>query len=256
MSAAGTLAAPDRCIIRPRPDSLAELRLFCIAAAGSSASAFFEWGRLLPQGIELCAIQLPGRQQRAGERPYTRMALAIQEVRKAIAPYLDRPFGIFGTCTGSLLGYELAQRLRDDAGAQMLGLYVSCCRAPHLPDRDAPIHALGDDLLWAEVDRLGGTPAMVLERPELRALLGPTLRADFEMAETYHYRPAAPLDCQITVFGGAQDRIVSRDELDGWREHTTADCSVRLIDGGHYLLDSAADELTRLISASLLAAAA
>ncbi|MEJ2410177.1 MAG: thioesterase domain-containing protein [Novosphingobium sp.] len=256
MSMTETFAASDRCIIRPRPDSLAEVRLFCIAAAGSAASSFFDWGRLLPQGVELCAIQLPGRQQRAGERAYTRMPLALQEVRKAIAGYLDRPFGIFGTCTGSLLGYELAQRLRNEPGAQMLGLYVSCCRAPHLPDRDAPIHALGDDALWAEVERLGGTPAMVLERPELRAMLEPTLRADFEMAETYHYRVAEPLDCPITVFGGAQDTIVSRDELEGWREHTTADCNVRLIDGGHYLLDSAADELTRLISASLLAAAA
>lgn len=251
-----TLAAPGRCIIRPRPDSLAEIRLFCIPAAGSSASAFFEWGRLLPPGIELCVIQLPGRQQRAAERPFTRMALAIQEIRKAMLGYIDRPFGIFGTCTGSLLGYELAQRLRSEPGARMLGLYVSCCRAPHLPDRDAPIHALKDDDLWAEVDRLGGTPAMVIERPELRAMLGPTLRADFEMAETYHYRPAPPLDCPISVFGGAHDAIVSRDELEAWRERTTAACELRMIDGGHYLLDSAADELTRRISASLMAAAA
>lgn len=255
MTAVGTIAPAERCIIRPRPDSLASIRLFCIAAAGSSASAFFEWGRLLPPEIELCAIQLPGRQQRAGERPYTRMALALLEVRAAIAGYLDRPFGIFGTCTGALLGYELAQRLRGEPGAALLGLFVACCRAPHLPDRDAPIHARDEEGLWDEVERLGGTPAMVLERPELRALLAPTLRADFELAETYHYRPAPPLDCPITVFGGAADTIVSRDELEGWRTHTTGACGVRLIDGGHYLLDSAADELTRLISASLIAAA-
>ncbi|KVG80195.1 hypothetical protein WJ61_13180 [Burkholderia ubonensis] len=252
MSTLDLAAAPERCIIRPRPDSLARFRLFCIAAAGSSASAFFEWARLLPRGIELCAIQLPGRQQRASERPFTRMPLAVQEARKAVGALMDRPFAIFGTCTGSLLGYDLAQKLRDDAGDRLRGLYVSCCRAPHLPDRDAPIHALDDAALWAEVERLGGTSALVLDSAEMRAMIAPTLRADFEMAETYHYRAAAPLDCPITVFGGARDTIVSRDELDGWRMHSSVGCDVTIIDGGHYLLDSAADELTRLIATSLL----
>ena len=133
-------AAVDRWITTFRPNSLARLRLFCLPAAGN-ASAFQEWSNLLPGEIDVCAVQLPGRQQRAAEQPYTRMGLAVQALEQAIRPYLDLPFAIFGTCTGSLVGFELAQRLRRTLDIQPSYFFASCCRAPHLPDRDLPIHA-------------------------------------------------------------------------------------------------------------------
>ena len=163
-------------------------------------------------------------------------------------PYLDMPFAIFGTCTGSLVGYELAQRLRRTMGVQPACLFVSCCRAPHLPDRDLPIHALPEDKLWAEIERLGGTPAIVTEHPEMRAMLSPVLRADFELAETYQYRDMRPLDCPVTVFGGSHDRVVSLDELAAWCEHTTGAFETPVLNGGHYLIESARDELLRAIA--------
>jgi medium-chain acyl-[acyl-carrier-protein] hydrolase len=241
-------AGADRWITTFRPNSLARLRLFCLPAAGGNASAFQEWSNLLPGEIDVCAVQLPGRQQRAAEQPYTRMGLAVQALEQAIRPYLDLPFAIFGTCTGSLVGFELAQRLRRTLDIQPSYFFASCCRAPHLPDRDLPIHALPGDKLWAEIERLGGTPAIVTEHPEMQAVLSPVLRADFELAETYLYRNSPPLDCPLTVFGGMHDPIVSPVELAGWRDHTTGAFETLMLDGGHYLIDSARDQLVRAIA--------
>ena len=202
----------------------------------------------MPCDVEVCALQFPGRQQRAAEPPLTRMPVAVQALRNAVRPYLDRPFAVFGICTGSLIGYSLAQRLRAEHGKQMLALIAACCRAPHMPDRDAPIHALAEDALWNEIRRLGGTSSEISENGDLRALLTPVLRADFEMAETYRHRDAPPLDCPIVVFGGSQDPVVSLEEIEAWRMHTTASFDVQMLDGGHYLLDGSSAALAAAIA--------
>lgn len=233
----------DRWIVKHQANSLARLRLFCFPIAGGNASAFQSWADQLPEHIEVCAIQLPGRQQRMAEPPYKRMPLVIQALERAIHPHLDLPFAIFGTCTGTLVGYELVQRLAWVAGVQPVHFLASCCRAPHLPDRDQPIHGLPENEMWAELERLGGTPPIISHHPALKSMLSPILRADFELAETYHYREAPSLNCPITVFGGIHDTVVSPDELAAWRTHTTAGFEVRMLGGGHYLLDSAGEEL-------------
>ncbi|MEK8168926.1 thioesterase domain-containing protein [Streptomyces sp. M19] len=42
----------------------ARCRLFCLPFPGAAASAFLPWSDLLPPDVELCAVQLPGREDR------------------------------------------------------------------------------------------------------------------------------------------------------------------------------------------------
>ena len=244
-------AVNDRWVVKPQPNSLARMRLFCFPVAGGNPSAFADWPASLPDDVEVCAIQFPGRQQRMAEAPFTRMPLAIQSLERALEPYLDLPYAIFGTCTGSLAGYECAQRLTRVHRAAPAHLFVSCCRAPHLPDRDAPIHCLQEDQLWHALEGLGGTPLVVTENPEIKCLLSPLLRADFELAETYRYREMPPLPCPITVYAGLNDTIVGLEENDAWRAHTRAAFELRQLDGGHYLLDTAGPQLLAALGDTL-----
>ena len=46
-----------------------ELRLFCLPCAGGGASAFRAWRDGLPASIDLCPVQLPGRENRLNEHP-------------------------------------------------------------------------------------------------------------------------------------------------------------------------------------------
>jgi medium-chain acyl-[acyl-carrier-protein] hydrolase len=241
----------NRWIVKPGPVPDARLRLFAVPFAGGNASVFQQWPPLLSDDVELCAVQFPGRQQRASEAPFKRMPLAVQALEGALAPLLDLPFVIFGNCTGSLAAFELARRLRSRSAVEPLALIVSCCRAPQMPDRDTPIHPLSDDELLKELNRLGGTPPAIIDHPELRALMLPTLRADFELAETYAYREDEPLRCPLFVYGGKQDSIVAPEELDGWREQTTGRFSVEMLDGGHYLIETARAEMLTRIAAAL-----
>ena len=45
----------------------ADFRLFCIPFAGGGASKYAPWKRLVPEGVELVPIQLPGREKRVRE---------------------------------------------------------------------------------------------------------------------------------------------------------------------------------------------
>jgi surfactin synthase thioesterase subunit len=69
-------------------------------------------------------------------------------------------------------------------------------------------------------------------------LMLPLLRADFSVVETYSYRPGAPLDCPVTVFGGLQDAEVSRQDLEAWGELTNAAFSLRMLAGDHFFLNT------------------
>lgn len=225
-------------------------RLFCFPYAGGGASSFRLWPNALPPGVNVCPVQLPGRENRLGEAPFTRLEPLVQTLDRLLRPYLDRPFAFFGHSMGALIAFELAHRL----GQNTLGpirLFVSGHSAPQIPRRRPPIHQLPDSELVEALRDFGGTPEAVLQHPELMELLLPTLRADFSVVETYVYSPHEPLACPISVFGGLQDSEVSRDDLNVWCDQTRSSCTVRMFPGNHFFLHGAQDLLLRAVAQDL-----
>ena len=74
--------------IRSGPTAPA-VRLFCFSYAGGGTSVFRGWRDHLPEGVEVCATQLPGRETRAGEVAYRRMEPLITDLETAITPLLE-----------------------------------------------------------------------------------------------------------------------------------------------------------------------
>src|SRR5438552_7109196 len=114
--------------LKPRPH--AAVRLFCFPYAGGGASAFRCWPDALPASIEVCPVQLPGRETRFREPPYTRLAPLAEALGHALRPFLDRPFAFFGHSMGALVAFELTRWLRRAGGPQPAHLFVSACAAP------------------------------------------------------------------------------------------------------------------------------
>src|SRR5579883_2155511 len=141
--------SPWRVCFKPNPQ--ARLRLFCFPYAGGAASIYRLWPQLLPETIEVHAIQLPGREGRLLEPTYVRLAPIIDEVTQAIAPLLDRPFALFGHSLGALLAFELARQLRRLQRPQPIHFFASARRAPQFADPDPPIHRLPDAEFLEEV---------------------------------------------------------------------------------------------------------
>ena len=237
-------------IARARPHPAARLRLFCFPPAGGGDALFRAWWQGLPADVEVCGIQLPGRDLRRREPPITRITPLVQALADALGPELARPYALFGHSTGARVAFELARerRRRDQPGPAVL--VVSGRPAPHCPERD-PMHALAAEPLIARLRRLGGTPEAVLREPELMAMFLPIVRADLEVNEVEAHRPEPPLGCPIVAFGGAHDERCRRDELAAWREHTRGAFTLELFPGGHFFVQTAGQALLAALGRAL-----
>ncbi|MFF3914202.1 thioesterase II family protein [Streptomyces sp. NPDC001852] len=204
----------------------ARRRLFVFPHAGAGASSY-RLAAYLPDTVEVCTVQLPGRENRFTDPALTSMDEAVAALAPLIAEHTDQPYAFFGHSMGSLIAFETARQLRRLGTRLPDRLFLSGMRAPGLPDRD-PRHTLPDDelLATAEFDDLDA---------ELRELLLPMLRADLTLCETYTHRTEAPLPCPLTVLAGSDDDSVDEAELDGWREHTSADFELHLFPGAPHL---------------------
>ncbi len=230
-----------------RQNPQARLRLFCFPYAGGGASIFRTWADQLPAELEVCTIQLPGRENRLMEPPFTRVAPLVTVLAEILRPYFDKPYAFFGHSMGALLSFELTRLLDDQKAPLPQCLFVSAHRAPHLPDHRAPIYNLPEPEFLQALLRLKGTSEELLQHTELIELMLPLLRADFAVAETYVYVPRRPLPCSISAFGGLADTEISEDEITAWREHTSSSFTARMLPGDHFFLVSAQSALLHAI---------
>jgi len=238
-----TSEAADPWILRPRPRPAARLRLLCIPHAGGGASAFRGWAELFPESIEVCPVQLPGREQRLREAPIDRLEPLVEALAGAVLRRREVPFAVFGHSNGALIGFELARRLRRLGEAGPVHLVASGRRAPHVPPPPPLTHGLPDDEFVAELSRLGGIPAQVRDHPELLELILPVLRADVAIHETYEYQDEAPLEIPITGYAGVDDPRAPPDTVAEWAYFTTREFALRTFPGGHFYLASDRDRV-------------
>ncbi len=244
-----TLKDPWIAFHKPRPQ--ARLRLFCLPFAGGGAISYREWSAEMPEEIEVMPVQLPGRERRLREQPFTRMDLLIDALSVAMAPYLDKPFAIFGHSMGAAIGYEWARRLERDHGPTPVKILVSARRAPHLSNTDKH-YLLPDDEFCDHLREMNGTPVEVLANPELMQLLLPLLRGDFELNDTHEPQLQPLLACPVTVYGGLEDVEVSRSDLSAWQDVTTGKYKLRMFAGDHFFLHDGRASLIGAVAEDLL----
>jgi surfactin synthase thioesterase subunit/glycosyltransferase involved in cell wall biosynthesis len=229
----------------------AAARLFCLPHAGAGASAFRGWGEDLPGSARICPIALPGRESRAGEAAFRELPALVAALGAALAPLTEAPYALFGHSMGAAIAFELTRWLRRGGLRLPLALFVSGARAPQTRlDREPEAEPTREELI-AELRAREGTPGGRLEDPELLRLWLPVVEADVALSRSYIYLPEAPLPVPLRAYGGADDPHVRREDLEGWREQTTASFELQLFPGGHFYLQQARAELLRALGREL-----
>jgi surfactin synthase thioesterase subunit/phosphopantetheinyl transferase len=225
--------------------------LFCLPYAGGGASGFRGWQEGFPAAVDVQPVHLPGRERRIAEP----LRLAPEEIARQLAARARRPYAIYGHSLGARLGFEVVRWLRRQGARLPLRLYAGACRAPHLADPLVRLADLPEDQFIRDLIALGGTPTDLRDQPELRELLLPVLRADFQWLKAQRYRPEAPLAIPLLAVAGAADRETSPLEMLGWSRHTTAWFRLHTLPGDHFFLRDAGPRLADLLAADLMAAA-
>jgi surfactin synthase thioesterase subunit len=229
-----------------RPSTRTRVRLFCFHHAGGNALVYRQWCAELPDWIDVCPVQLPGRGQRIDEPPFTRMHDLVDAfVSETDSLLLDIPVAVFGHSMGAAVAFAVAERL----GPAVAHVFAAGRRALSQPQR-GELHTLDDSGLERYLCRLNATPSIVFENPELRAYVLNVLRADLTLNASYwtdRPLPATPL----TVLGGSDDPEVSPESLDAWRALTRDLFRRVMFPAQHFFTITCRDAVQRLVVESL-----
>ncbi len=225
---------PEKWVFYFKRNPTASERLFCLPFAGTGATIFRGWENYLPAKIEICPVQLPGRETRLKESAFTRLYPLVEALAEGLEPLLDKPFSIFGHSMGALLAFELTRLLQEKKLPLPRQLFLSARPAPQFPGLKDETYRLPHNDFVAKLRQMNGTPEQVLNSPPLLEMLLPILRADFELCSTYNYLPAPPLSIPMRVYGGIADRTLPPESLAAWEALTTGKFSLQVFEGDHF----------------------
>ncbi|MEU3962680.1 alpha/beta fold hydrolase [Streptomyces buecherae] len=245
---------PQTWIRRFHPAADDAVRLVCFPHAGGSASFYFPVSAQLSPAVDVRAVQYPGRQDRRAEPTIDDLHRLADALVPALGPLADRPLAFFGHSMGAVVAYEVALRLAAAGAPPLVRLFVSGRRAPSRV-RAESVHERDDQGIVAELQRLSGTDAGLLDDPETRAMILPAIRGDYRAIETYRVTPGSTVRAPLSVLVGDSDPQVTLDEARAWSEHTTGPVDLRVFSGGHFYLSERSGEVIRLVADELANAA-
>ncbi|WP_194923267.1 thioesterase II family protein [Catenulispora pinisilvae] len=223
----------------------APARLVCLPHAGGSAPFFRPVALGLGQGVDVVAVQYPGRQERRSEPPITDMAELADQLTDVLRKQPESPTTLFGHSLGAVLAFEVAQRLEAD-GRPAVRIVASGRRGP-ATRRDEQIHLLDDDGILAELRKMNGTASMLLDDEELMRASLPALRADYTAVERYSCGPDVSVSCPISVLTGDSDPKTTLDEARAWEQHTSGGFEFHVFQGGHFFLSERPAEVMAVL---------
>jgi acyl transferase domain-containing protein/surfactin synthase thioesterase subunit/acyl carrier protein len=268
-------------LVRRDTKSAPRLRLFCLPPGGLGASQFHGWQDELPEGIEVCAIQLPGRENRINEKALASLADLLDVLDSVLRKELNLPYAFYGHSVGGLVAYSLSYRLWKEHRLKPTHLFIGGYTPPNIspnpflekirnrfrtsgylgiphPD-DADAHQVARDVFQSLFGSYQNESRSlsVLDWDTLPDNLLRSLIADLGIVESYRYTPEDVFDVPVTVFHGMQDDRVTWDEMQEWKRLTVAKCQCHALPGDHFFLEKeqCRDSLLELISESLSAAA-
>jgi surfactin synthase thioesterase subunit/acyl carrier protein len=214
-----------------RPNPSAAVRLFCFPNLGRGASLFDHWPDDLPNEVELCGVQLPGREDRLNEPSITSFSELTETLVDVLLEHLDRPFAFFGHSGGALVAYEAARVIASRLNLTPLFLGVGAMWPPHLSKQRIQSAGEGGLIRLLELAQPANGDVRPVQDPQ-------AVLADLALFGSYRHVAHPPLECPIVACGGSDDALVSADDLAAWKSYSIAGFEQYVVPGNHetYLL--------------------
>jgi surfactin synthase thioesterase subunit len=209
-------------------------RLVCFPHAGGSASFFHPMSARHSPGVDVVALQYPGRQDRRREPCIATISALADVIAGELRSLSEKPTIFFGHSMGAVLAFEVARRLEHNGPGAPKAIIASGRRGPST-QRDEKVHLGSDDDVIADIKLLNGTDISLLN-DELMQLALPAIRSDYRAIETYTCEAGRAVRCSITAMTGDADPKTTVDEARAWDSHTEGSFRVDVYTGGHFFI--------------------
>ncbi|WP_431166532.1 thioesterase II family protein [Tenacibaculum halocynthiae] len=218
-------------------------KIIALPYAGGNKYCYRAIQEYVPKDIEWVTLELPGR----GERFTEVFIETINEMAEDLFVQLISAVGgseyiIFGHSMGTLLGYELLKKAREEKFKLPNSLFFTGRGAP---EYDKIVHKksqLSEKMFWKEVNEMGGLPKEILANKSLLNLYYPILKSDFKSIENYKYKTGSlPFMIPIQVCLGTEEIGEGKNkttiaEMKAWGKVTSGPCSFEVLHGDHFFI--------------------
>jgi medium-chain acyl-[acyl-carrier-protein] hydrolase len=219
------------------------ITLFLLPFAGGSSYSYKEFAKYESDKLKLSPLELPGRGKRIRESLKTNVHELVDDIFAQICTKLDKPYMIYGHSMGTLLTYLLTKKIIKHGLNPPLWLFLTGSVGPSvIENRKTKYHQLPASEFMDRVKLLGGLPDEILSHPELLDFYLPILRADFEVVETYQYRPTVPFDIPMDVTIGTEDEATF-EEAEMWQLETIEPLRLKQYKGNHFFIYQHIDKI-------------
>ncbi len=239
----------EKWLVPWRSDPAARARIVCFPYVGAGASVFCEWSSDIPQGIDLYAVRLPGRERRYREP----LADALDDVVPAVADAIcasPLPCVLLGICSGSILSFETARYL-DLLGRSPVHVVVASGAAPDTVPSDDKLSERPRDELFGWLASLGAVSPDMLRNTQLINIAEPMVRADLRMVESYCASPEVQIASPLTAVYGRLDADLTADAVEAWRCRTSGRFQFKAVDADHFLRGQGRKDVIRSLMSYL-----
>ena len=226
-----------------KPDS--RFSLFCFPFAGGGASSFLQWKPFFPDTVQLLPVQLPGRENRFEERPFTEAEPLMAALSRALLPLLKKDCAFWGHSMGALVASRFALYLEENGLPVPRHLFLSACPPP------APMQVTHSRCMDDILNMSDGIPDAVRENRELMADFMHVIEGDSRLIFDIR-RNMRPVHVPATVMSGSSDRMAPLENAEGWTRWLAGGASFETFSGGHFFPRRHREEVAGLISDTIL----
>jgi NADPH:quinone reductase-like Zn-dependent oxidoreductase/surfactin synthase thioesterase subunit len=238
-------------IIRGCSNGDEKKRVICFHSMGVGASLFTHFLLNPLEGVDVLAIQSPGRENRKNEPFIQSVDEIVDNVVREIRPYIDDSYIIWGHSFGGIVAFETIRRLREEGLKLPYHFMLTATIAPHLvkvwQNRDVLLRVMIEENRAEYLIAL----SRYIEDPEFIERILPVMRRDMPILQTYKYSEGENIDIPITAWAAHQDDMVYFDEVEQWRQHTNSHFDINAVDGDHWFLNSNKDAILNRMAAIL-----
>lgn len=223
------------------------IKFLCFPYAGGTAQIYDNWHAVFePMGIEVIAVQYPGRMERLGEQC---ISSAEQIVSSVIAELklenlLDCSFLVYGHSNGAVAAFEFARQYEQQTSQRLKHLFLAARNVPSEEHKSRS--SMSDVDLKQEIKALNGTPDELLNNDEFMELVLPSLRADFSIGENYRLPQRLKLLSPAHFIYGTKENI-GEEDVDQWQTFFIEQLKVLTLPAEHLFVNTHSNELLMML---------